>query len=197
MKAIKTTYNGVTYRSRTEARWARFLELIGAGAQYEVEGFDLDGEWYIPDFFLSRSKCWLEVKPFAADAREERLARKLSKASAMPVVVVEGNPNDAVFKVTVGGNDMVRVSCVEEHEGSAAYLCSDKWRPDQGFGIWLSPGKNPAASYGLPHPQLREAGALQFDRDGSPMQSNYGGWRERERRRLIQNGYQFGRRVIR
>lgn len=197
MKAIKTTYNGIEYRSRTEARWAKFLELIDAGAQYEPEGFDLDGEWYIPDFFLSRTKCWLEVKPFAADAREDRLGRKLSKASGMPVVIVEGNPGKtAEFKFSVDGAPFVRAFCVNEFGGKAAYLCTDTGAPHEHSGVWLSPHRVAANCYGLPHPALETAGALRFERDGSTVFSQ-GNWRERERQILNRKGYQFGRKVVR
>lgn len=47
--AIPTIYNGVHYRSRLEARWAAFFDLLGW--QYQYEPFDL-GEWS-PDFLLT------------------------------------------------------------------------------------------------------------------------------------------------
>lgn len=57
---IPTKYNGTTYRSRTEARWAVFLDLLGIG--YEYEPFDANG--YIPDFVLIGGRpLLLEVKP--------------------------------------------------------------------------------------------------------------------------------------
>lgn len=197
MKAIPTTYNGVKYRSRTEARWAKFLELIGAEAQYEVEGFDLDGEWYIPDFFLSLSRVWLEVKPYAANTREERLGRKLSAASAMPVVIVEGNPGKtAEFRFSIKGAPFVRAHCVNEFCGNAAYLCTDTSAPHEQSGVWLSPARMSANCYGLLHPSLETAGALRFERDGSTAFST-DNWRERERRILSSKGFEFSRKVIR
>lgn len=197
MKAIKTTYNGVEYRSRTEARWAKFLELIDAGAQYEPEGFDLDGEWYIPDFFLARTKCWLEVKPFAADTREERLGRKLSAASGLPVVIVEGNPGKAAeFKFSIKGAQFVTAFCVNEFGGKAAYLCTDTSAPHEQSGFWLSPARMSANCYGLAHPALDVAGALRFERDGS-VSLSADNWRERERQRLRLKGIDLTRKVAR
>ena len=62
IKAIETQYKGYKFRSRLEARWAVFFDAMNIEYQYEVEGFDLDGVWYLPDFYLPRFNCWVEVK---------------------------------------------------------------------------------------------------------------------------------------
>lgn len=54
MKAIETKYNGYRFRSRLEARWAVFLDALGVKYEYEPEGFQKDGLYYLPDF---RVKC--------------------------------------------------------------------------------------------------------------------------------------------
>ena len=60
--AIKTTYNGVNFRSRLEAKWARFFDLMGW--KYEYEPYDLNG--WIPDFILfGEDEILVEVKPFS------------------------------------------------------------------------------------------------------------------------------------
>jgi hypothetical protein len=61
--AIPTQYNGVSFRSRAEARWAMFFDLIGVAWMYEAEGYDLDGLKYLPDFWLPEQDCFWEVKP--------------------------------------------------------------------------------------------------------------------------------------
>jgi hypothetical protein len=64
-EGIATTYNGIRYRSRLEAKWAAFFELLGWRAFYEP--FDLDG--YIPDFVLhsrNGNRTLVEVKPVAS-----------------------------------------------------------------------------------------------------------------------------------
>lgn len=59
-KGVATVYKGITYRSRLEAKWACFFDLLGW--PYEYEPFDLDG--YIPDFAIMFKKPLLvEVKP--------------------------------------------------------------------------------------------------------------------------------------
>lgn len=70
VKAHPTMYNGVQYRSRLEARWAAFFDLIGW--QHEYEPIDLPG--WSPDFrvvfpcghseCLSHHSLLVEVKPF-------------------------------------------------------------------------------------------------------------------------------------
>ena len=61
IKAIPTTYAGVNFRSRLEARWAAFFDLCGW--KWDYEPFDLDG--WAPDFLLRAELCDLlvEVKP--------------------------------------------------------------------------------------------------------------------------------------
>lgn len=57
-----TIYNGTKYRSRLEARWAAFFDLIGW--RYQYEPFDLTG--WTPDFVIYGSKnrmLFIEVKP--------------------------------------------------------------------------------------------------------------------------------------
>lgn len=62
IKAIPTTYAGVNFRSRLEARWGAFLDL--AGLKWEYEPFDLEG--WAPDFLIRTSvgPVLAEVKPY-------------------------------------------------------------------------------------------------------------------------------------
>jgi hypothetical protein len=62
ISTIETAYNGVTFRSRTEARWAVFFDAAGIPWQYEPEGFEFCGERYVPDFWLPREQTYFEVK---------------------------------------------------------------------------------------------------------------------------------------
>ena len=71
LKAIQTSYDGRFFRSRTEARWAVFFNVLGAVYDYEPEGYHLpSGRMYLPDFRLQLpgSYLWIEVKPHVEDS---------------------------------------------------------------------------------------------------------------------------------
>jgi len=66
LKAIETEYKGYRFRSRLEARWAVFFDALGFQWEYEPEGFDLNGVWYLPDFRVKTPQgndIWYEIKP--------------------------------------------------------------------------------------------------------------------------------------
>lgn len=69
IQAIETTYKGYRFRSRLEARWAVFFDALNIKWEYEPEGFDLLGEWYLPDFWLPtfNGGMYCEVKPIDGD----------------------------------------------------------------------------------------------------------------------------------
>ena len=63
IKPIETLYQGYRFRSRLEARWAVFFDTLGIEWQYEKEGFELpNGTRYLPDFWLPKLDCWIEIK---------------------------------------------------------------------------------------------------------------------------------------
>lgn len=79
-RAIETRYAGCRFRSRLEARWAVVLDTLGVPWEYEAQGFMCDYRLslssqdpypYLPDFWLPREKCFLEVK--GSLTREEHL----------------------------------------------------------------------------------------------------------------------------
>jgi hypothetical protein len=71
IKTIPTTYNGIKFRSRLEARWAVFFDELGIKYLYEYEGFELENkEWYLPDFYLPEYGIYCEVKPSIIEVNE-------------------------------------------------------------------------------------------------------------------------------
>lgn len=69
IEAKPTKYKGRLYRSRLEARWAAYLDILGL--EYEYEPCDL-GEWS-PDFRITDLKrIWFaEVKPVHLSSEEK------------------------------------------------------------------------------------------------------------------------------
>lgn len=109
ISSIQTLYRGITYRSRTEARWAVYLDELRVAYAYEPEGVDLDGEWYLPDFWLPSPGAWLEIKGIEPTPREARLAMLLSKASRCPVLIAVGAPSiSGEFNLRVFENGQLR-----------------------------------------------------------------------------------------
>ena len=84
--AIPTTYKGIEFRSRLEAKWAFVFDQLGWSWEYEP--IDLKG--YIPDFILTlpRAPMLVEIKP--------ALARKELEA-AIPKIENSGWTGDSLI----------------------------------------------------------------------------------------------------
>jgi hypothetical protein len=93
-KAIETVYNGYRFRSRLEARWAVFFDTLGIKYEYEKEGFDLNGVWYLPDFWWPEMNIWVEIKPTMPDERSMEIEtyENLAQLGEHPVVLIAGQP---------------------------------------------------------------------------------------------------------
>jgi hypothetical protein len=90
-RAIETIYDGYRFRSRLEARWAVFFNTLGIEYQYEKEGYDLDGAWYLPDFWLPQYEYFIEIKGQNPTEDELQKAYKLALATKKPVFVFGGD----------------------------------------------------------------------------------------------------------
>lgn len=87
---LETPYHGCQFRSRTEARWAVFFDSLSIPWEYEKEGYDLDGVWYLPDFWLPRQRCWFEVKGELYTDEEAAKAAGLARHTGRPVFIAWG-----------------------------------------------------------------------------------------------------------
>jgi hypothetical protein len=90
MKAIETEFDGYRFRSRSEARWATFFKKLSIPYEYETEGFDLNGTWYLPDFKLPVQNYWIEIKGAVPTEEERKKARLLAIASGNKVFIFHG-----------------------------------------------------------------------------------------------------------
>jgi hypothetical protein len=98
MKAIETLYNGYKFRSRTEARWAVYFDFLGIEYEYELEGYDLDGIWYLPDFWLPQVNMWAEVKGQGFSDEEYELCQKLAEHTGYPCLLLDGPPKAKAYE---------------------------------------------------------------------------------------------------
>lgn len=80
-QAIETRYADCRFRSRTEARWAVAFDALGEPWQYELNGYYVRDRGssappvrYLPDFWLSDRRVWVEVK-----GSEENLFKQWSQ----------------------------------------------------------------------------------------------------------------------
>ena len=97
LRPIETVYKGYRFRSRLEARWAVFFDALDVAWDYETEGFDLGGGLrYLPDFWLPKESCFIEVKPFR-EPEEAEIEKCRALAEYHPVFMLMGVPERPAF----------------------------------------------------------------------------------------------------
>jgi hypothetical protein len=117
IRTLETTYKGVRFRSRLEARWAVFFDAAHIAWEYEPEGYRLpDGTCYVPDFWLPgmlvmdpvRYGIFVEVKPDSmgdcyGDGVDEvdqfAKARAFAVCIRRPVLLARGTPTDSWYSI--------------------------------------------------------------------------------------------------
>jgi hypothetical protein len=110
IKAIETEYKGYRFRSRLEARWAYFFDLLGWEWDYELDGYHLPSGEYLPDFYIKTINVWAEVKAVPLDKTELALAYELAAATNKEVFLLVGVPQNITYRTATpegGGYDYV------------------------------------------------------------------------------------------
>jgi hypothetical protein len=98
-RAIDTAYGGYLFRSRLEARWAVFFDVLALEWVYEPEGYDLGAlGYYLPDFKLRSPYLWVEVKAGAPTDEEIDKIEALAHGSQRRALLVSGDPLNAVWR---------------------------------------------------------------------------------------------------
>ena len=132
IKAIPATYNGVQFRSRTEARWAVFFDALGVRWEYEHEGYQLPSGWYLPDFWLPEVSggMFAEIKPRRAPTeRETKAIEELCVATGKMACIFPGTPHEWRADSDRGEVPMAYL-CVghaDDHAGEAQEDSYDFW----------------------------------------------------------------------
>ncbi len=103
IKPIQVSFDGITYRSKTEARWAIFFKELGITALYEEEGFEIPIESggkirYLPDFHVPSQDrfpmdIYFEIKPSVAGGicLNEYDSKKITAFSNFKTIAVLGS----------------------------------------------------------------------------------------------------------
>src|SRR5580658_3875763 len=109
--AHPTTYAGVNFRSRLEARWAAFFNLLGW--QWEYEPVDLEG--WVPDFEITipchgnhvyhHHVVLAEVKPFKSLKDFAGLPVDLLNEVSCDVALLGLSPKIAEMRTAFGYDD--------------------------------------------------------------------------------------------
>lgn len=126
MKAIPTNYNGIEFRSKLEASYAKTFDDLDIKWTYEHNGYEIGGVKYLPDFWLPEISTFLEVKGPAVPGAEK--ARNLAVAL---------NPeSDACWfpkKLVVIGNEMGELRLASDDSHVSLAQCENCKR------YWLMP----------------------------------------------------------
>lgn len=117
IKPLPSIYEGTYFRSRLEARWAAYFDMIGVTWQYEPESYDLDQgngvdsyeiskqcgidmyevagpSLYTPDFLCCDDGFFVEIKPNKSDLkRATKKLSKLAKLTKKPAFCLVGPPS--------------------------------------------------------------------------------------------------------
>lgn len=156
MKPIQTSYRGCRFRSRLEARWAIFLDALGAKWSYESEGFDLSGTWYLPDFWVEDWNTWIEVKGKSPSAEEAKRCELLARSSGQLVLLLAGDPwteNDVnEYDITLFGHRDDEWNSTSGWEFGEGRHCSDE--------IWLVSDRLGAFTLRAVHQERGDKGPL-------------------------------------
>ncbi len=130
-RGIPTLYNGVQFRSRLEARWAAFFDVLKW--EWDYEPLDLAG--YIPDFVLPfrHAPLLVEVKPTATYQVGTELR------ASTPKIMASGWASEA----WVVGSRLGDIGCGEKLGGILGSRerdsKNDEWLWDDALLMWCVP----------------------------------------------------------
>lgn len=92
MKVIPTEYNGYRFRSRLEARWAVFMDVLKVPFLYDPDAYEFNGVGYLPDFFIPSIGAFLEIKPVKPAKSEQVIYSSLAQFTKQRVFLAHQAP---------------------------------------------------------------------------------------------------------
>jgi len=150
--AIPTKYEGVVFRSRMEARFAKWCNSWGIKWLYEPEGYEFDGNRYLPDFYLPESDTLVEVKPIIAKEETFKIKKLMDCLGANDWQEVEGKEDDLYYEnrkeawvVQLDTKGCTFISCQIDYswedtlngDGIGPVLCAKCKKPYLiGYALW-------------------------------------------------------------
>ena len=110
IRGIKTEYKGVVFKSRLEAKWAKFFDSNGIEWEYESVRFKSGAVRYTPDFALFGRRIYVEIKPSMSYAEPKENFGMYLCQRLYPTLQVYGNPQKHVvmFPIFQKFSDAVR-----------------------------------------------------------------------------------------
>jgi hypothetical protein len=143
IKAIETVYRGYRFRSRLEARWAVFFDTLDMKWRYETEGLNLDGIWYLPDFWLPDffNGSYLEVKPDMPNADELKKLFALHEYHNVFVAVADPMTRqglfcvlrDSLYFLRFAYKEATRQLCLLDEDPKEAWLLCNTFLKEETF----------------------------------------------------------------
>ncbi len=150
IKNHPTKYAGVLFRSRLEARWAAFFDLLEW--KWEYEPIDLEG--WTPDFILHQpcghSECmgghelYCEVKPYNAIERFEGHPA-YNRGCSINTCCLGLNPN------------VTQQECIHGHGGIICEMIDFIYQPKHTINeLWLEAGNKTQWNPDTPEKRMKE-----------------------------------------
>jgi hypothetical protein len=124
---VETIYKGIRFRSRLEARWAVFIDALNFKFVYEPDGYDLEGTWYLPDFWVPDWKAFLEIKPENPTQDHMQKCQRLSTLTGNRALLITGQPWIDEYSVFLFEPEITNQVNDKEDENEKDMLPSFTW----------------------------------------------------------------------
>lgn len=82
--SIRTEYKDILFRSKLEADWARLFDTLGVEWQYEPKGQFFGDVFYLIDFWLPKSRQYVEVKGVFEPSDCKKIHAVIERAKQRP-----------------------------------------------------------------------------------------------------------------